>query len=76
MDTSSKKSTTKQGNKSKGKRGELGIGSNPSGQKHNEIGATMKEITTQNIFDVLSNPEELVPPVLEGGEVPQSQDHI
>ena len=54
----------------------MGTGSNPIGQKLNEIGATIKEITTQNNFDVLSNLEEQVPIVLEEGEVPQSQDQI
>ena len=46
-------STAKQGNKSKGKRGEMGSGSSPIGQKQNQIGAAMKEITTQNNFDVI-----------------------
>ena len=36
----------------------------------------MKEITTQNNFYVLRNLKEQVPPVLEEGEVPQSQDRI
>ena len=66
----------KQGNKSNGKRGEMGSGSNPTGQKQNEIGAAIREITTQNNFDMLSNPEEQVLPVLEEGEVQQSQDLI
>ena len=48
----------------------MGSGSNPTGQKHNEIGANMKEIITQNNFDVLSNPEEQVPSVLKEGEAP------
>ena len=34
----------------------------------------MKEITTQNNFEVLSIPEEQVPSTLEQGELPQSQD--
>ena len=54
----------------------MGWGSNPIGQKQNEIGVAMQEITTQIFFDVLSNPEEQVPSVLEEGEVPQSQDQI
>ena len=35
----------------------------------------MKEITTQNNFEVLSIPEEQVPSILEEGEVPLFQDH-
>ena len=34
----------------------------------------MKEITTQNNYEVMSIPEEQVPSILEEGEVPQSQD--
>ena len=55
-----KTSTAKQGNKSKGKRREMGSSSNPTGQKHNETGEAMKEIASQNNFEVLSNPEEQV----------------
>ena len=51
-------STAKQVIRSKGKRGEMGSGSNPTGQKHNENGIAMKEITSQNNFEVLSNLEE------------------
>ena len=36
----------------------------------------MKEIITQNNFDVLSIPEEQVPSILEEGQVPPSQDQI
>ena len=36
----------------------------------------MKEITTQNNFDALSNSEEQVPSVFEEGEVPHSLDEI
>ena len=54
----------------------MGSGSNPTRQKKNENGIAMKEITSQNNFEVLSNPEEQVLPVLEEGEVQQSQDLI
>ena len=51
-----KTSIAKQGNKSKGARGEMGSSSNTTRYKKNEIGTTMKEITSQNHFEVLSNP--------------------
>ena len=51
----------------------MGSGSNPTGQKQHEIGTSMKEVTNQNNFDVMSIPEEQ-PSVLEEGEVPQAQD--
>ena len=52
----------------------MGLGSNPIRQKQHEIGVAMKEITTQNNFDVMCNLEEQVPLVLEEGEFPQYQD--
>ena len=51
----------------------MGLGSNPTRKKHNENGIDMKEITSQNNFEVLNNPKEQVLPVLEEGEVQQSQ---
>ena len=36
----------------------------------------MKDISTQNNFEILSIPKEQVPSSLEEGELPQSQDHI
>ena len=48
----------------------MGSGSNP---KPKENATTMKEITTQNNFEVLSIPEEQVLSALEEGELPQSQ---
>ena len=47
----------------------MGLGSDPK-LKENEV--AMKEITTQNNFEVLSIPEEQVPSTLEEGELPQS----
>ena len=76
MDTSPKNSTTKQGNISKGKRVEIGSSSNPTGLRQKENEAAMKEITTQNNYEVMSIPEEQVPSILEEGEVPQYQDQI
>ena len=48
----------------------MGSGSNPIGQKHNEIGTTTKEMSSQNNFEVLSTLEEQVLSVLEEREVP------
>ena len=47
---------------------------NLSGKKHKENGPTMKELSSQNNFEVLSIPKEQVLSVLEEGEVPQSQN--
>ena len=52
----------------------MGIGSNPSGKKSRENGAAMKEISSQNNFEVLSIPGDQVPLVLEEGEINQSQN--
>ena len=54
----------------------MGLSSNPTRKKQNEIGRAMKEITSQNNFEVLSNPEEQALPMIEEGEVQQSQDLI
>ena len=64
-------SSAKQGKKAKGKKGELGTSSNPSGQKEN--GAVTKAPMTQNIFEVLSILKEQSLLALEEGEVPQTQ---
>ena len=50
------------------------MGSNPSGQEQKENGAYMKEISSQNNFEVLSILEEQMLSVLEEGEVPQPQN--
>ena len=76
MDTSLKTNSAKQGNISKGKREEIGLGSNSTGQRQKENKTAMKEIITQNNFEVLSIPEEQVQTILEEGEVPPSQDRI
>ena len=47
----------------------MGTGSNPSGQKPKENGATMKEISSQNNFEVLSIPEDQVLLMIQEGEV-------
>ena len=51
----------------------MGSGSIPTRQKQHEFGRAMKEVTTQNNFDVLSISEEQ-PSVLKEGEVPQAPD--
>ena len=71
-----KKSTKKKVNRSKGKRGEMGSSSNPTRQKQNENEIAMKEVTSQNNFEVLRNPEEQALPALEEGEVQQTQGLI
>ena len=50
------------------------MGSNAFGRKQNENGAAMKEISSQNNFEVLSSPEEQVLSVLEEGEILQPQN--
>ena len=54
----------------KEKKTEIGIGNIPMA-KGKEV--TMKEISTQNNFEVLSTPDEQVPSSLEEGELPQFQ---
>ena len=71
-----KTSSAKHGSKVKGQKGEMGTGSNPSRQKSIENGAIMKEISSQNNFELLSVPEDQVPLVLEEVEFPQPQNQI
>ena len=63
-----KNKSTKQRNKEKKQKGELGTSNNTSGQK--EHGEVMKESMTQNNFEVLSIPKDQT---LKEGEVPQTQ---
>ena len=54
----------------------MGSSNNPIGLRQKENDPTMKEVTTQNIFEILSILEEQMPSILEEGEVPQYQDQI